>query len=198
MDMLKRSLVAGLAAFALSPFAVFSAQKFPHYPVQHVGDCAVVARQDGVAIGVQPVDSVQDQMTYFHVALSPRGFLPIFVIIHNQSKDDSLLLDKSAISYGTDNGPVENTAGQKAGVTITSAIPFVGPFIAMGLAESESQIKQNLILRELQSDTLAPGETMRGFLYVAVPKKGPRQKLRMQFPIAWSASGRTSTLNLTF
>lgn len=199
--MRKRSVIARLSGLAVFPLALslFAAQTFPDYPVRKAGDCTIVARQDQVTIGIEPVESAQDQLTYFHLALSPRGFLPVFVIIHNRSASDSLLLDKSAISYGSGkNGPAQNTPGQKAGIAVTSAIPFVGPFIAMGLAEDQSEAKQNLILRELQSGTIAPGETMRGFLYIAIPKKGPRPTLHIQFPIAWSASGKTSVINLTF
>jgi len=179
-----------------------SAQKFPDYPVRQPSDYSTSVRQDEVSIGLVPIDSVQDQLTYFHTALSPKGFLPVLVVINNRSKSDSLLLDKGGISYGLGDydeaAPKENTAGQKAAFASTSFIPFVGPFIAMGMAKDASEVKQNLVLRELQSRTLSPGETVHGFLYIPIPKKGPRPKIHIQFPVAWAGSDRTSVLHLDF
>jgi hypothetical protein len=159
--------------------------------VRRAGACAIFTRQDQVTIGLRPVDTVQDQLTYFHIASSTKGFLPVHVVIHNRSTTDSLLFEKSAISYTSgNNGPAENTAEQKAGISVASAVPFVGAFVAMGIAETESQVKQNLMLQELQSDTLAPGETIHGLLHIAIPKRGPRPKLHIQFPIARSARAK--------
>lgn len=200
----KRTIISGLWGLALIPFALtaMGGQKFPDYPLRPAGDYAISIRQDEVTVGLDPVEKEEQQLTYFHIALSPRGFLPIFVVIHNESKTDSLLIDKSGVSYSTDlsgsDGPAENTASQKAGIVTTSAIPWIGAFLAAGIAQDQSEVKQNLILRELQSRTLGPGETMHGFLYVSVPKKGPRGTLRVEIPVAWSGSNQTSVVNLSF
>ena len=202
--MLNGFIIKGLCGVMLLACAApaRSAQKFPDYPVQQPSDYSVSARQDDVSVGLVPVESIQDQLTYFHTALSPKGFLPVLVVVHNRSKSDSLLLDKGGISFGLGNSdeaaPKENTAGQKAAFASTSFIPFVGPFIAMGMAKDASEVKQNLVLRELQSGTLSPGETVHGFLYVPIPKKVPRPKIHIQFPVAWAGSDRTSVLHLDF
>jgi hypothetical protein len=160
------------------------------------------ARQDGVSIGLEPLEDVQDQLTYFHSALTPRGFLPVFVVIHNDSKVDSLLFDSSGISYGLDSSsgvaPKQYTGGQKAGMAVSAAIPFAGPYIFAGIAEEASEVRQNLMLQELQSATLSPGSTVHGFLYIPVPKKGQRPKIRVQFPLAWAGSDQTSVVHIDF
>ncbi len=202
--MINRPLIPGLCGLMLLACAapVRSAQKFPDYPLRPPSDYIVSALQDGMSVGIEPVISVQDQLKYFHAAISPKGFLPVLVVIHNRSKLDSLLLDKGGISYGLGNSdepaPKENTAGQKTAIATTALIPFIGPFVAMGMAEDASEVKQNLVLRELQSGTLSPGETMHGFLYIPIPKKGPRPKIHIQFPVAWAGSDRTSVLHLEF
>src|SRR6185437_7540656 len=202
--MRKRCILREFSALALLLFAVSGAgeQAFPEFPLQSPNDYAVSSQQGAVTIGLDPVEAPQDQLTYFHVAMASKGFLPLFVVIHNGSKLDSLIIDKAAITYGTEppkGGPaVDNTPGQRAAFFTTAAIPWIGPFIAGGLAQSQSAVKQNLVLRELQSGTVAPGETIHGFLYIAIPKKGMRTKVHIQFPIAWSGSDKQSTLNLTF
>lgn len=176
--------------------------KLPDYPVRQPNEYKVSVERDGVSIGLEPVESVQDQMTYFHSALSPKGFLPVFVVIHNASKLDSLLLDKSAVTYalGNPNGeaPKEMSGEQKAGILGVSAIPFVGVFIAAGMSQDAADVKQNLMLRELQSGTLSPGDTVHGFLYIPIPKKGPRPRIHIHFPIAWTGSDQPSVLSLDF
>jgi hypothetical protein len=182
--------------------AAYGAQKFADYPVRAPRDCSASVRGDDVSIGLEPVASVEDQMTYFHTALAPNGFLPVMVVVHNRSKSDSLLLDKGGISYGVGGpgkaAPKEDSVGQKVAITTTSAIPFIGPFIAMGLGKDASEVKQNMVVRELQSQTIAAGDTVHGFLYLPIPKKGARPKIHIQFPIAWAGSDKTSVLTLDF
>lgn len=152
-------------------------------------------------IGLELVDKVSDQQAYFHTALSPKGFLPVFVVIQNQSKIYSMLVDKTEISYSLGGSkeavPKVYTPGKTAAVASAEAIPYVG-LLALGAFANASKIEQNLISQELQSNTLSPGETVHGFLYIEIPKKGPRQKIHIQFPIAWSGSDRISTVKLDF
>ena len=55
---------------SLAP-AVYTAEKFPDYPVRPAGDYAVTAEKAGLTIGVQPVEDLKDQMTYFDAQLTP-------------------------------------------------------------------------------------------------------------------------------
>jgi hypothetical protein len=202
--MSKGPFIQGLCGVVLLACAapVHCAQTFANYPLRLPGDYKISALQNEVAIGLQPVESIQDQLTYFHTALSSKGFLPVFVVVRNQSKLDSLLLNKSDISYGLDNSngasPKENTAGQKAAIASTAAIPFVGAFISIEMAVDASEVKQNLVVRELQSGTLSPGDTVHGFLYIPIPKKGQRPKIDVQIPIAWAGSDKASVVHLSF
>jgi hypothetical protein len=197
--------VLAICCLMLSTCAAATAQDpqhFPEYPVQPPSRYAISTRQNDVSIGIKPVDSAEDQQTYFHTILSSKGFLPVFVVIHNRSKTDSLLLDKGSITCGSGasdaSSPNENSGAQKAQIASAGFIPFIGPFISAGMTQGLSEVKQNLVLHELQSETLSPGETMHGFLYVPVPKKGPRRKIHLRIPIAWSGSDNTSVQQLTF
>ncbi len=202
--MFNRSIMLGLCGLVLLSCVVSAqgAQKFQDYPVRQPRDYSISARQDEVSIGIEPVESDQDQLTYFHTSLSHNGFLPVLIVVHNQSKSDSLLLDKGAISYGLGNSPnaspKENTAGQKAGIASAGFFPFIGPFLSAAMTQDNSEVKQNLVLRELQSGTLSPGDTVHGFLYIPIPKSGPIPKIHIQFPVAWAGSDKTSILHLDF
>ena len=202
--MLTRYVKRGLCwlVFLACVAPAHSAEKFPDYPVQQPSDYHISARQEEVSIGLQPVESVQDQQTYFHTSLSPSGFLPVMVVVHNQSKSDSLLLDTEGISYGTGDpgktAPKDNSVGQKVAISSAYVIPYIGPFIAMGLAKDASEVKQNMVHRQLRSGTLSPGDTVHGFLYIPIPKKGPRPMIHVQFTVAWAGSDRTSVLHFDF
>ena len=83
-------------------------------------------------------------------------------------------------------------------MTTMSAIPVFGPFVAMGMAKNASEVKQNLMLQELQSGTLSAGSTMHGFIYVPIPTKGTRPQIHLQYPIAWAGQDNTSIMRIDF
>src|SRR5208283_5205973 len=89
-----------IVVLAMVPSA-YAANKFPDYPVRQAGDYAVTTQMDGVTIGVQPVEDLNDQKTYFNTELTPKGFVPIFIVIQNGSKGDSFVFDKTSIRYGS-------------------------------------------------------------------------------------------------
>ena len=95
--------LCGLLLFFACAVPARSAQKFPAYPVRQPSSYSISAQQGDVSIGIDPMESDQDQQTYFHTSLSHNGFLPVLVVVHYRSKSDSLLLDKDGISYGLGN-----------------------------------------------------------------------------------------------
>ena len=54
-------------------------------------------------IGLQPVENINDQQTYFRTEFPRKGFVPVFLVIHNGSKSESVLFDKSKISCDLQN-----------------------------------------------------------------------------------------------
>lgn len=200
-------LLSGMASIAATqtPHGTNDAQNgknFADYPVHSANGYKLSTEQGEVSVGIEPVESVDDQMTYFHTALAQRGFLAVFVVVENRSKCASLLLNKRAIHYGQadsrEGTPKMDTAGEKTAVATTSVIPVIGIFIAAGIERTSMQIKQNLVLRELRSETIEPGKSAHGFIYIPIPRKGPRPKLHVEIPIAWSGSESKSEVNFEF
>ena len=102
------------ALFLVQPVLV--ADKFPDYPVRPADDYSLKTEKSGLTIGIQPVEDLKEQKTYFHTELSPKGFVPVFVVIQNAVDGDSFLFDKSGITYGSaDSSPSTPDARSKAG-----------------------------------------------------------------------------------
>lgn len=198
----KTICILSLLSLAL---AVSAADKYADYPVHPAASYAITAADSGLTIGLEPVEDLKDQKTYFDTELAPKGFIPVFLVLENKSKDDSFIFDKSAVTYGpVDSGAAtpnlhskmrDNTAlGGLAALSTPTA------FIAMAKVNHASHIQANILKKELQSTTLSPASSTHGFLYVPVPKSGPREKIHLRIPVTrmGSQGSETLTLNLVF
>jgi hypothetical protein len=179
---------------------VCAASEFPDYPVYKAREYDISTETAGVTIGIQPLEDISEQQNYFHTGLAPKGFIPVFVVIHNGSHEDSFLFDKTKIRCGADDLSVATPKeGSKAGKALAaSAVPFVGIFASMQIISNVSQIQQNLLKKEVQSTTLSPGYSVHGFLYVPVPKQAVRQKIHLRVPITRAGTDDTFNLDLEF
>jgi hypothetical protein len=181
---------------------VYAAQKFPDYPVRPAGDYAVTAERAGLIIGVQPVEDPKEQKTYFHTELTPKGFIPVFIVMLNGSSGDSFLFDKTGITYGPVDSNLLSTP--KARPNRVESILLGGVFAGQAISNA-SEVQQNILKKELQSTTLSPGASVHGFLYVPVPEQSrlqdkthPPQKLHLRVPITRASSGESLVLDLVF
>ena len=174
--MLKTRLaVTVVSLLAVVPRAgvVSAAEKFPDYPVRPASEYAITATRAGVTIGVQPIDDPEDQKTYFHERLTQHGFVPVFIVIQNGSKVDSYLFDQTTVGYG-------------------------GAFYNFAPNRGLTHVQENLMKKQVKSNTLSPGASIHGFLYIPVPKKGPREKVHLQVPITKAGTSETFVLNVFF
>lgn len=189
-----------LVALALAP--VFQAdQKFADYPLHPAASYPVMVQNADLTIGGQPVEDLKDQKTYFDTELTPKGFIPIFIAMENQSKEDSFLFDKSAITYGPADSAVSTPQvpskmrDQLALGSLASLTP-VSAFIGMAKVHHASHIQANLLKKELQSTTLSPASSTHGFLYIPVPKNGSREKIRIRIPVTKTGGKKSEPLIL--
>jgi hypothetical protein len=205
----KRGLSSVLALFVISLAALLHAsQAFPDYPVRPVAEYRIRAEKADITVAVEAVEDVKDQKTYFDTELTSKGYIPVFVVIHNGSKDSSFIFDKTKVTYNST--AVGNSAlkqSSKGGVAIATVAasamllsPIYGPAIFLGTAKlaSASRIQQNYLSKDLKSKTLSPGGDTHGFMYIQVPKSGPRDKINLSFPLANTGTDDTITVELTF
>ena len=188
-----------LVALSLVP-PVYAASAFQEYPLSQAGDYAVSTQTAGLTIGVKAVENLKEQETYFHTELTPKGFVPVFVVIQNGSSGDGFLFDKTKVTYGpADSKASTPKMGSKAGESLAvAAVPFVGLFAALKIISNVSQVQQNLLKKELQSTTLSPGTSAHGFLYIPVPKGAPREKIHLRVPITRTVADEAFVLDLVF
>jgi len=177
-----------------------AAHHFPDYPVRPAGEYPVKVTRAGITVAVEPVESVSDQKTYFNMELTSKGFLPVFVVIENVSSKSSYIFQRSNVGYvsvsvssAAEDESEEKAMDNDVAVPMPAAVHF-NPMSIVGASE----IQGNILKKELQSNTLAPGVSIHGFLYIPVPKKGPRQKIHLQIPMAKAGANETHVYNLFF
>ena len=179
-----------------------SLRTFPDYPSRPVSACAVSAEQAGFAIGVQPMDDPKEQRAYFHLTLKSRGLLPVYVVILNKSRENSLLVDRSVIQSGVgDRVPAPSTSpAMTPELAVGSGVMFglIGLLTALEKTSIVSEIRQNMIEREIQSRTLPPGAAALGFLYIPVPKNGVRERIRLRIFVTAIPAGAALPVDLVF
>jgi hypothetical protein len=196
-----RGALTRILGLPMMPAVCLLAVTFPDYPVRQADDCSVRAEKAGFVIGVQPIDDLKDQRTYFKTELTPNGFLPVYVVMQNGTNGDSFLFDKTSVTYGgVDSSLSGPDVRQKVGTGRTIVMNgggLVGLFVAGKISKAADE-QLNILKRELYSCTISAGTSKHGFLYVPVPKDGPRGKVRLLVPIIKASTGETSVMELVF
>jgi hypothetical protein len=195
--------IAGIFVALLLVQPAYTAHKFPDYPVRPAGDYSVKTEKAGLTIGVQPVEDLKEQKTYFHTELSPKGFVPVFVVIQNAADGDGFLFDKSGITCGpSDSSPstpdARSKAGEKIATVSMATLSVSGAFVAMKLISDASWVQENILKKELQSKTLSAGTSAHGFVYVPVPKNTAREKIVLRIPVTRTGTDESIVLELAF
>ena len=191
--MLPRSYALG-AAIALAAVSAYGAHRFPGYDARPASEYAVKAERAGLTIGVEPMEDLKAQKTYFNAELTPKGFMPVFIVVQNGSATDSFLFEKGNVGYAGVASEATPKVGSKVGQGMAAA--GLGGIIAIKLIANATEVQENLLKQEVQSTTLAPGASVHGFLYIPVPKKGPREKIHLQVPMTKAGTSETFVLNL--
>ena len=177
--------------------------KLLDYPPRKVSDCAIKAEKSGLVVGIQPVEELSDQKSYFGSDLKQKGLIPVYVVIEDRSEGDSFLFDKSAVRVGVGAGAgtgnnVSSKSVETLQVVSALAISPVGMIIGAKLAKDEAQVQTNLVKKELQSKTLSPGGSASGFLYVSRPKVGTRDPIHLKIFVTRSGDDEPISLEFDF
>jgi hypothetical protein len=187
--------IAALVLLTLLPGqCIYASEKFPDYPLRKAGDCPIKSEHEGFLGGIQPMEDLQEQKTYFHAEVGKKGFIPVYVVLENTSSTDSYLFDKTTVGYGDyDKGATDPNLHSK-----TEAWGALGGLVVMHMISNATEVQQNILKKEIQSKTLRAGSSVGGFLYIPAPKSGFRDKIHIQIPIAQSGTGETFVLNFVF
>jgi hypothetical protein len=194
--------VGGLIVLLLAG-SLYAADQWPDYPVRAIGDYPNSMTTGGLTIAVEPLEDQKAQKTHFNTEFGKKGFLPVLVVIQNASNSDSFLIAKDKITYGFADGALstpeaKSKAGSIVGGASLAALSLGGAVFAMKLISNATKVQQNILKKELQSNTLSPGASTHGFLYVPVPKEGSRARLLLRFLVARVGSDETLSVELQF
>jgi hypothetical protein len=174
MPRVLRSVMLGALVGAAAIQVLQAAHSFPDYPVRAADQYTVKADKNGVVVGVEAVEDPKDQQTYFNTKLRQKGFLPVFIVVNNNSSTESFILEKQNVGFGG----VSESSAANAGT-------------AFG-----TEVQQNILKKTLRSATLSPGASAHGFLYIPIPRNGAREKIHLQVPITRAGTHETFILNL--
>ncbi len=188
------AMIAGIAMFT-PPAPVSAGPKFAPYPERKVTDCAVRADKGDISVGAQAVEDTKDQKVYFATEMTEKGYLPVYVVIENRSVADSYLFDKSNVAMADASAGAVSEARSKTGEKF--AMFGVGGIFAMRAITSATAVQENLLKNEIQSKTLSPGVSVKGFLYIPIPKQGARGGIHVQIPLVNSRTNEIQVVNLT-
>lgn len=177
-----------------------AASVFKDYPPKQAKECAVWTENGSVTAGLDPIETLKLQKEYFGTDLSRKGFLPVFVVIENSNSSRSMIFDKTKVRLDDSTSSLATAeTGMGLGKAFAwSTVPFLGTFAAGHVVSEASQIQTNLIKKELQSTTLSPGFTVRGFLYLPIPAKGARNNTALRLPVRDARTDEIINLYLTF
>lgn len=192
-----------LFSLALACLACLAAS-FPQYPVKAVRDYPAAVERAGVVVAAVAVGNQPDQHTYFGISLQAKGYLPVFLVMKNETAHTSYLLDRQSLTYsiGKRSGsmspsPSKASKADKA-VNIAGNIPTVYTFMMAFAASKSKELRQNLLRAELQSATLSPGVSAHGFIFVPVHGKyPPPNQIRLTLPFMRSGTHEVMTIDLT-
>ncbi len=190
-----RSVLGGIfrtVVVVLPVLPVYAAHKFPDYPAHPASDYANKVAEGGLIVAVEPVEEPGQQKMYFNFRLSSKGILPVLIVIQNTSATDSYLFDRSAVGLGDAGGPT-GKGGRK-----TASLRTSGGLVDLSLINDVTDVRDNLMKKEVRSKTLSPGSSVYGFVYVPVPTDAARGKIHLQVPLTNAQSGETEVVNLFF
>jgi hypothetical protein len=194
--------VAALAFLALIPAA--RAGQYSDFQPLAASEYPSYQEQQGIGLAVVPIFDTSSQKKYLGVNLLAQGFLPVYVIIENHASPQSAFLLRDQMLYAHDDfAPVsrgqEQARPSPSGVVDTIAegsalwggvLGFVGIEVALHLVSNVSDVRMNLLKKELRSQTIAPGKAGNGFVFVPTGKGGkPAKELSLDVPVKAGASG---------
>jgi hypothetical protein len=179
-------------AILMAAQAAYGSHQLPDYPVRSAGEYTNKVTKAGLVVAVEPVEDLKQQKIYFNAHLSSQGILPVFIVVQNTSATDQYLFDKSAVGLG-EEANLTGKAARKIGSLLGS-----GGVVDLTLIKDVTDVRENLMKKEVRSRTLSPGSSVYGFVYVPVPTDAPRKKMHLQVPLTNAQSSETEVVNLFF
>jgi hypothetical protein len=199
-----------LARVAISAWAltlVARAGKFPDYQPLSANQYPSYQEQRGIGVAAVPMLDTPSEMRYLGTDLLASGFLPVYVVFENHANPQSAILLRNDVLYSyVDSGGLSPnqeqarpgpTPGMLATISVArvlaTPLPTV-PAVMMAMSALRglskiSEIRLNLLEKELRSLTVAPGKAGGGFVFLPASESGKRVKqVFLEIPVKAGAS----------
>jgi len=159
-----------------------AAPRYPDYPIKPISEYTHHQVDNGVAVAVHAIRQRDEVKTYFGADLVARGFLPVLIVVENQSEDASYMVSPKDFAYASGEGVDElrarpdhlgrgTAAGVVGGVSAVAISP-VGLLVSGAMVVHSSKLSHNLKSKEFRTRSISPNRpSASGFIYVPVPKK---------------------------
>lgn len=153
----------------------------------------------GVEIAVDPFVESDRTKKYFDINAVAEGIGIVFVHVSNDTSNQTFIVEKknfqlvpagSSSDLNADTQTIERSTSGGQAIAITGAV--VGSFGGMAIMciggsmiSHSMEIQRNFVGKEMPDQTLAPGESMKGFIYYSpVPKnavwsRGAKMKISL-------------------
>lgn len=153
----------------------------------------------GVEVAVDPFVESERTEKYFDINAVAEGIGIVFVRVSNNTSNQTFIVEKknfqlvlagSSSDENADTQTIERSTSGGQAVAITGAVvgSFGGMaimFIGGSMISHSMEIQRNFVGKEMPDQTLAPGESMKGFIYYSpVPKnaawpRGAKMKINL-------------------
>jgi len=189
---------------ALLCVSVAQAIDFPEYPFRPAKCYPRAVTQSGLTAAAEALPRPESQKQYFHLEFVKKNYLPIVVVVDNESPADSFMLKSEDVAVylagdektnlnAVASGRSKGGEGLMLGSALALSVP--GELIAAHMMVRATEIRQNVIKKELRSVTLAPGRTARGFIYIQLPK-GAYEVGRLRMRVRVTRVGEDKPIDL--
>lgn len=195
-------LAANIGRVALATLVligVMRAQQYPDYQPLAASQYPSYQEQQGIGVAAVPMFDKSSQKRYLGADFLAHGFLPVYIVIENRTSPQSAILLRDQVLYSHDgSAPVSRSqqqarpspAGSKK-VAADLAVMWGGipGVVALLWASKMSDVRMNLLKKELRSQTVAPGKVGGGFLFAPTGGGGkPSKEVILDVPVKNGAS----------
>ncbi len=195
-------LAANIGRVALATLVLIGvtrAEQYPDYQPLAASQYASYQEQQGIGVAVIPMFDRSSQKRYLGIDLVSHGFLPVYVVIENHAKSESAILLRDDVLYSHDDSPAVSRNQQQARPSPAGAkkdaaywavawggVPGV---VAFHWLSNMSNVRMNMLKKELRSQTVAPSKTGGGFVFAPTGANGNAAKeVFLDVPVKAGAS----------
>lgn len=158
-------------------------RKLPDFHSGTMSSTTRVGRQGGIEIAADPFVEPQRTQQFFGINSTEEGIGIVFVRISNNTQNQTFIVEKKNFQVcfaGASSGQnahtetIEHRSKEGETLEVIGAVGLSVGAIAAGskVVSQATEVQRNFVSKELPDQTLAPGESMEGFIYyMPIPKR---------------------------